>query len=542
MFVDMINTVPRVRFAPSPTGLLHVGNARTALYNWLFARRTGGLFFLRIEDTDLERSEARYETQLIEDLHWLGINWDAGPGAQDEPDTGDHGPYRQSERLSIYAEHTERLLAEGKAYRCFCTPEELEAERALAAAAHRPQVYSRRCRSLDAATIERNLAEGKQFAVRLKIEDHPLSFHDIVRGPVEFAADTISDPVLVRSASGVSAGVPVYNYVVTIDDALMGITHVIRGDDHISNTPKQVAIYQAFGWPVPEFAHLSTILGPDRERLSKRHGATSISVFRQMGYLPEAMVNYLALLGWGAEDGKTETFTLAELVPLFSLDRVTPSPAIFDFAKLNWLNRHYIKLADPERIAKLAERQFCLQKPGVFPLWTSSELYTAETIALLASLDPPIHLDIPSAEQIAERKAWFASLLELFLPKVDYLAELPVKSSFIFGFDPDAAHTDPENAPVLAAPSARSVLGEFASRVRTHGGPVSTEDFKIWINEVKAATGATGKELYHPIRIALTGAHSGPDFDKVIPLIEEGAAMGLAIPNIHDRVEQFLGV
>jgi nondiscriminating glutamyl-tRNA synthetase len=542
MFVDMISTVPRVRFAPSPTGLLHVGNARTALYNWLFARRTGGLFFLRIEDTDLERSEARYETQLIEDLHWLGINWDAGPGAQDEPDTGDHGPYRQSERLSIYAEHTERLLAEGKAYRCFCTPEELEAERALAAAAHRPQVYSRRCRSLDAATIERNLAEGKQFAVRLKIEDHPLSFHDIVRGPVEFAADTISDPVLVRSASGVSAGVPVYNYVVTIDDALMGITHVIRGDDHISNTPKQVAIYQAFGWPVPEFAHLSTILGPDRERLSKRHGATSISVFRQMGYLPEAMVNYLALLGWGAEDGKTETFTLAELVPLFSLDRVTPSPAIFDFAKLNWLNRHYIKLADPERIAKLAERQFCLQKPGVFPLWTSSELYTAETIALLASLDPPIHLDIPSAEQIAERKAWFASLLELFLPKVDYLAELPVKSSFIFGFDPDAAHTDPENAPVLAAPSARSVLGEFASRVRTHGGPVSTEDFKIWINEVKAATGASGKELYHPIRIALTGAHSGPDFDKVIPLIEEGAAMGLAIPNIHDRVEQFLGV
>jgi nondiscriminating glutamyl-tRNA synthetase len=542
MLVAMINTVPRVRFAPSPTGLLHVGNARTALYNWLFARRTGGLIFLRIEDTDVERSEFRYETQLIEDLHWLGINWDAGPGAQEEPDTGDHGPYRQSERLSIYAEHTERLLAEGKAYRCFCTPEELEAERALSAAEHRPQVYSRRCRSLDAATIERNLAAGKHFAVRLKIEDHPLSFHDIVRGPVEFAADTIGDPVLVRSASGVSAGIPVYNYVVTIDDALMGITHVIRGDDHISNTPKQVAIYQAFGWPVPEFAHLSTILGPDRERLSKRHGATSISVFRQMGYLPEAMANYLALLGWGAEDGKTETFTLAELVPLFSLERVTPSPAIFDFDKLNWLNRHYIKLADPERIAKLAERQFCLQKPGVFPLWTYSELYTAETIALLASLDPPIHLDIPTAEQIAERKAWFASLLELFLPKVDYLAELPVKSSFIFGFDPDAAHIDPENAPVLAAPSARSVLGEFAGRVRTHGGPVTIEIFKVWIDEVKAATGAKGKELYHPIRIALTGAHSGPEFDKVIPLIEEGAAMGLAIPTIRDRIEQFMGV
>ncbi|MGA2536152.1 MAG: glutamate--tRNA ligase [Terracidiphilus sp.] len=542
MLIAMTNIIPRVRFAPSPTGLLHVGNARTALYNWLFARRTGGLFFLRIEDTDLERSEARFETQLIEDLHWLGLDWDAGPGSIIEPDTGDHGPYRQSERLHIYAEHTDRLLAEGKAYRCFCTPEELEAERAKAAAERAPQVYSGRCRSLSASEIEQNLAAGKHFAVRLKIEDHPLRFHDIVRGTVEFPAEVVSDPVLVRSASGVSAGVPVYNYVVTIDDALMGITHVIRGDDHISNTPKQVAIYQAFGWPIPEFAHLSTILGADRERLSKRHGATSVSTFRQMGYLPEAVANYLALLGWGAEDGKTETFTLAELVPKFSLERVTPSPAVFDFDKLNWLNRHYIKQADPERIAKLAERQFILQDPGVFPLWTSSELYTAETIALLASLDPPIHLDIPSAEQIAERKAWFASLLALFLPHVDHLAQLPVKSAFIFGIDPDAAHANPENAAILSADSARSVLSEFASRVRTHNGFITPADFKAWMDDIKAATGVKGKELYHPIRIALTGSHSSPDFDKIIPLIEEGAAMGLAIPTIHDRIEQFVGV
>jgi glutamyl-tRNA synthetase len=542
MFAAMNNTIPRVRFAPSPTGLLHVGNARTALYNWLFARRNGGQFLLRIEDTDLERSEARFEDQLIEDLQWLGLDWDAGPGAVLEPDTGDHGPYRQSERLHIYAQHTERLLAEGKAYRCFCTPDELEAERELAAAEHRPQIYSGRCRNLDAAAIERNLAAGKDFAVRLRIGDHPLRFHDIVRGPVEFAPETVSDPVLVRSASGISAGVPVYNYVVTIDDALMGITHVIRGDDHISNTPKQVAIYEAFGWPVPQFAHLSTILGADRERLSKRHGATSISTFRQMGYLPEALANYLALLGWGAEDGKTETFTLAELVPIFSLERVTPSPAIFDFDKLNWLNRHYIKLADPERIAKLAERQFCLQKPGVFPLWTASELYTAETIALLASLDPPIHLDIPSPELIAKRKAWFANLLALFLPGVDCLAELPVKSSFIFGIDPDAAHADPENAEILAADSARTVLGEFAGRVRAHSGLVTAEGFKTWISEVAEATGIKGKALYNPIRIALTGAHSGREFDKIIPIIEEGAALGLAIPTVHDRIEQFVGV
>ena len=542
MLSAMTKPIPRVRFAPSPTGLLHVGNARTALYNWLFARRHGGLFFLRIEDTDLERSEARYETQLIEDLHWLGLNWDAGPGSIVEEDTGDHGPYRQSERLHIYAEHTERLLAEGKAYRCFCTPEELEAERAQAAAERGAQVYSGRCRNLDAQTIEKNLADGKHFAVRLKIEDHPLRFNDIVRGPVEFPAESVSDPVLVRSASGVSAGVPVYNYVVTIDDALMGITHVIRGDDHISNTPKQVAIYETFGWPIPQFAHLSTILGADRERLSKRHGATSISTFRQMGFLPEALANYLALLGWGAEDGKTETFTLAELIPIFSLERVTPSPAVFDFDKLNWLNRHYIKEADPERIAKLAERQFVLQKPDIFPLWSSSELYTSETIALLAQLDPPIHLEIPSAELIAKRKAWFAALLALFLPYVDYLAQLPVKSAFIFGFDPDAAHSEAENAAVLAADSARSVLGELAGRVRTYNGAITPEVFKVWINEIKAATGAKGKELYHPIRIALTGAHSGPEFDKVIPLIEEGAALGLAIPTVRDRIEQFIGV
>ena len=542
MFVAMTNTIPRVRFAPSPTGLLHVGNARTALYNWLFAHRHGGLFLLRIEDTDLERSEVRYETQLIEDLHWLGLNWDGGPGAEYEPDTGDHGPYRQSERLHIYAEHTERLLAEGKAYRCFCTPEELEAERKHAAATHGSQVYSGRCRNLAQEEIDRNLAAGKQFAVRLRIPDHPLRFNDIVRGPVEFAAETVSDPVLVRSASGASGGVPVYNYVVTIDDALMGITHVIRGDDHISNTPKQVAIYEAFGWPVPQFAHLSTILGPDRERLSKRHGATSISVFRQMGYLPEAMANYLALLGWGAEDGKTETFTLEELVPLFSLERVTASPAIFDFDKLNWLNRHYIKLADPDRIAKLAERQFILQKPGIFPLWSSNELYTAETIALLASLDPPIHLDIPSQEEIAQRKAWLAQLLALFLPKVDYLAQLPVKAAFIFGIDPDAAHADPENSAILSTDSARAVLSELAGRVRAHTGKVTADDFKTWINEIKSATGANGKDLYHPIRIALTGSHSGPEFDKIIPLIEEGAAMGIAIPTVHDRIEQFVGV
>ena len=249
---------PRVRFAPSPTGQLHVGNARTALYNWLFARRFGGDFLLRIEDTDIERSEARYEAQLLDDLRWLGLDWDEGPEARNGK--GPCGPYRQSERLEIYREHTDRLLAEGRAYRCFCSAEQLDREREEAIAARLPQVYSGRCRNISPDDSASRAATGELFAVRLKIGLDPIAFHDIVRGAVEFAADAVSDPILVRSS-----GMPVYNYVVTIDDALMKITHVIRGDDHLSNTPKQVAIYQAFGWTVPEFAHLSTILGPDKD-------------------------------------------------------------------------------------------------------------------------------------------------------------------------------------------------------------------------------------------------------------------------------------
>ena len=497
----------RVRFAPSPTGLLHVGNARTALYNWLFARKTGGTFILRIEDTDLDRSEAVYETQLIEDLRWLGLDWDEGPATASGAE-GPHGPYRQSERLAIYAEHTARLLGEDKAYRCFCTADELEVERKFCIAEHRPQVYSGRCRAFTPEQVAENLAAQKPFAVRLKIGWEPLRFHDLVRGTVEFAAETVSDPILVRSAAEGAEAVPVYNYVVTVDDSLMGITHVIRGDDHISNTPKQVAIYQAFGWKVPEFAHLSTILGEDRERLSKRHGATSLSAFREMGYLPEALANYLALLGWGAEDGKSETFTLAELPRVFSLERVTPSPAIFSFDKLNWLNRHYLKLASPERIAALALPYFADKLP---------------------------------ASPTPEVSAWFARLLALILPAVDHLGQLPAKSAFLFGFDPEAARAMEDNAAALAADSARSVLGEFAARARTQSDHVTPETFKHWMNEIKAATGVKGKELFHPIRIALTGAHSGPEFDKIIPLIEEGAALGLGIPNVQERVAAFTG-
>jgi glutamyl-tRNA synthetase/nondiscriminating glutamyl-tRNA synthetase len=497
---------PRVRFAPSPTGELHVGNARTALYNWLFARRLGGDFLLRIEDTDLERSEARYEAQLIEDLRWLGIDWDEGPGT-DEENGGPYGPYRQSERLAIYREHANRLLAEGSAYRCFCTPEQLEAERAKATAEHRPQIYSGRCRDVSSEESDARAAAGEPFAIRLRIAPEPIRFHDMIRGDVEFTAEAVSDPVLVRSS-----GIPVYNFVVAIDDAHMRITHVIRGDDHLSNTPKQVAVFHAFGWPVPQFAHLSTILGPDKARLSKRHGATSIASFRQMGILPEALVNALALLGWGAEGGAREIFTPEELIREFTLERITPSPAVFDFQKLYWLNRHYIKSAAPDRLAALA-RPYFVQKGWLSPDSTSPEV-----------------------------DAWFRQLLEIFTPSVDRLEELPEKAGFVFHLDPVAAIGNPENTAILASATAKPVLEEFAGQISAVPSPVTAETFKASINEVKAVCGVKGKDLFHPIRIALTGSHSGPEFDKLVPLIETGSQLALPAfaAGIHQRVQRFL--
>jgi glutamyl-tRNA synthetase/nondiscriminating glutamyl-tRNA synthetase len=499
----MTATKPRVRFAPSPTGMLHVGNARTALYNWLFAKHNSGTAILRIEDTDVERSEARYESFLIEDLHWLGLTWEEGPGAPGAPMGGAHGPYRQSERLPIYAEHTERLLAEGKAYRCFCTPEQLEAERAAAAAAHQPQVYSGRCRALSVEEAQARAASGGPYAVRLRIPDHPIRFRDLVRGEVEFPQEAVSDPVLVRSN-----GMPVYNYVVAVDDALMEITHVIRGDDHVSNTPKQVAIYEAFGWTVPEFAHLSTILGSDRERLSKRHGATSIASFREMGYLPEALVNYLALLGWGPEGGTRETFTPEELIAEFKLERVTPSPAVFDFGKLDWLNRHYLKQRPIAEIAELA-----------WPYFEKAGYLGAREKASPALWE------------------WFERLIAVLLPGVDRLDQLPAKAAFIFSLDSAKTKADPENAAILASELGQRVIGAFTARALAEPGPITPERFKELMNEVKQETGARGKELFHPVRILLTGSHSGPEFDKIIPLFESGAALQLGVRSTAERAE-----
>ncbi len=455
---------------------------------------------LRIEDTDLARSEARFEDQLLDDLKWLGIDWDEGPDVG-----GPHAPYRQSDRLELYREHAERLVKEGKAYLCFCSQEELERDRERALQHQQPPVYSGKCRVLDPEESQRRRAKDEAAAIRLRIPEHPIRFHDIVHGPVEFASEVVSDPIILRST-----GIPVYNYVVVVDDALMDVTHVIRGDDHLSNTPKQVALYEALGWPVPEFAHLSTILGSDRERLSKRHGATSIANFREMGVLPEALVNYLALLGWAPTGGTREIFSPEELIREFSLVRVTPSPAVFDMEKLYWLNRHYIKQSSSERIEKLA-----------LPFFTRAGLL-------------PENPDEPT-------RAWFSKVVALLAPSVDKLDQLPERAALIFRYDAIAAVNSPDNVEVLAAPKTADVLAAFAQQVEGDPSPMTPERFKAIMNEVKAKTSAKGKDLFRPVRIALTGSHSGPEFDKLIPILEEGSQLDLPqhVMNVRERLAAF---
>jgi len=478
---------------------------------------------LRIEDTDVERSEARFEDQLIADLKWLGLNWDEGPDVG-----GPYAPYRQSDRLDIYREHAERLVTEGKAYLCFCTEAELQKERERAQAEHRQPIYSGKCRAIAPAEANRRRTGGESCAIRLRIPEHPIRFHDIVHGKIEFSNEVVSDPIILRSN-----GMPVYNYVVVIDDALMKITHVIRGDDHLSNTPKQVALYEALGWPVPEFAHLSTILGSDRERLSKRHGATSIANFREMGVLPEALANYLVLLGWAPPGGTREIFSMEEMVKEFSLERVTPSSAVFDMEKLYWLNRHYIKQASPERINKLA-----------LAYYTRAALDDSASRAG-SNLNPELASKVTPWTPPQEVLDWLAKINQLLMPSVDRLDQLPERAQPIFHYDAKAALTAPDNAEVLAWPHTDAVLTRFTVKIledeSAKAGKLTPECFKLLVNEVKAETGAKGKELFHPIRIIVTGSHSGPEFDKLIPILEEGSRLELPrhVLSVHQRVEEF---
>ena len=340
----MISENLRVRFAPSPTGELHVGNARTAFFNWLFARHSGGAFILRIEDTDQERTTKHFEKNLLDDLRWLGIDWDEGPGKE-----GPFGPYHQMERLHIYNAHLERLLAEGRAYPCYCSEEELEAERADLIAKRMMPRYMGKCRHLTPEERKKLEGQGRAPAYRFAVEKGPIEFNDMIRGAMKFAGSAIGDLIIVRSN-----GLPAYNFAAVIDDHLMEITHVIRGEDHLSNTAAQVLIYKALGFPLPVFAHHSLILGKDRTKLSKRHGSVSVGEFRKRGILPEVLLNYLSLMGNSFGAGK-EICSLDEIISIFSLEKTGKGGAIFDEDKLRWINGTYIRNCPLKKLVELSK-------------------------------------------------------------------------------------------------------------------------------------------------------------------------------------------
>ena len=333
----------RVRIAPSPSGNLHIGTARTALFNYLFARKNNGKFILRIEDTDLERSNTEYTQNIYDSLKALGLNWDEGPDVG-----GDYGPYQQSERFNIYPKYAQKLLESGWAYECFCTPEELEAEKEESIKNKKPHMYSRRCANLTEEEKAKFRAEGRVPAIRFRVPEGETNFHDLVKGDLHFDNALIGDFVIMKSNN-----TPTYNFAVVVDDMEMKMTHIIRGEDHIANTAKQIMIYKALGAQVPEFAHLGMILAPDRSKLSKRHGATAVSEFVEKGYLTEALLNFVALLGWSPSDG-VEIKTLEEIAQDFRLTEISSSNSIFEYDKLNWMNGQYIKRMDISKLTDLA--------------------------------------------------------------------------------------------------------------------------------------------------------------------------------------------
>ena len=471
----------RLRFAPSPTGQLHVGNARTALFNWLMARGQGGTFIVRIEDTDVERSTRESEQAILDDLHWLGLEWTEGVEAG-----GEHGPYRQTERLHVYRAHAIELLSSGKAYHCFCSAEQLETDRQDALKAGKPPKYTGRCRAVSREAARKRIENGEAAVIRFRVPDTgSVTFDDIVRGPLSFDMDIIGDFVLLRSN-----GVPAYNFAVVIDDALMHITHVVRGEDHISNTPRQVLLYQAFGWTPPIFAHVPYVLGPDHAPLSKRHGATSVKEFRDRGYLPEALTNYLALIGWSPGEGE-ELLPLDELARRFRLENVGHSAGVFDPEKLAWVNRHYLKAADHRRLADLALPY--LQQAGWIATPTSAgcEFLTQIVPAAAAS--------------------------------VDRLEQVPKRLAFLFDYSAERALEAPQIRD--EANGARAVIDALAAELATSGPLVDREAFRAAATRVREKTGQKGKALFHPIRLALTGEAEGLELDLAVPAIERGAAL-----------------
>ena len=465
----------KVRFAPSPTGPFHIGGARSALFNWLVARHTGGTFLVRIEDTDLARSSRESEENIKEAMKWLGLTWDEGIDVG-----GDNGPYRQTERLDIYKKEVQRLLDEGKAYYCYCTEEELQKEREEQLAEGKTPVYGGHCRHLTPEQIEEYKKEERKPVVRLVVPtDKVYAFDDMVRGHVEFQSAGVGDFIIMKSD-----GIPVYNFAVVIDDALMGITHVIRAEEHLSNTPRQLAIYEALGYKVPKFGHISLILGSDHKKMSKRHGATSVQAYRDMGYLPDAMVNYLALLGW-APKGEQELFTRDELIKEFSIDRVSSNDAVFDIEKLNWINFQYMKkLAAPELLDFVMP---FLEKAG--------------------------YVTLPLSD---EKRGWLEKVVWYVRDHL-YFGQQVVENVKPF-FEEPAPVEDAEIKAIIDAEDSHKILAAYAEALNAL--PEFNEDsIKKCFKAVMKETGIKGKVAFEPVRIALTGQTQGPGLYTMIELL-----------------------
>lgn len=466
----------KVRFAPSPTGPLHIGGARSALFNYLLARKHNGTFIVRSEDTDLERSSRESEHNILEALRWLGIEWDEGIEVG-----GENGPYRQTERLELYREYTDKLLAQGHAYPCYCSEEELEQERQELTAKGGTPRYLGKCRHLTPEQKAAYEAEGRQPVVRFKVpEGKQILIRDLVRGDVVFESDGIGDYIIVKSD-----GIPTYNFAVVVDDISMSITQVIRGEEHLSNTPRQVLIYEALGVPVPEFAHISLILNTEGRKMSKRDGDTAVIDYQNKGYLPEAVINFIVLMGW-SPPGEEQFFTLEELADKFALDRVSKSPAVFDLNKLNWINAHYLKEAAPERLAELALPH--LRDAGV----------------------------MPTGEISTEQRAWASAFVQAVIEHVSYLAQ--VKDYVHYFYGGQALEPDEEAREVLRGEQVPQVLEAFKSKM-AESKPVTAEDAKAMLKQLTKELKLGAKFVFMPVRAALTGRVHGPDLDKIIALL-----------------------
>jgi glutamyl-tRNA synthetase len=495
----------RVRFAPSPTGHLHVGGARTALYNYLYSRRSGGVFVLRIEDTDAQRSTQESYEGILRGLRWLEMDWDEGPDVG-----GEYGPYIQSARGVLYHSEAQRLLDEGKAYYCFCTPEDLEAMKIDAQEKKLPLKYDGRCRLLGEDEIARKLESGAAHVVRFKMPgDGDVRFSDIIRGDFTFSNDELDDFVLLKSD-----GKPTYNFAVVVDDAHMKITHVIRGDDHISNTPRQIHLYRELGYPLPKFAHLPMILGRDKTRLSKRHGATSIDYYREKSYLPGAMVNYLALLGW-AYDGKRELFSRKALIDKFSLRKVSRNPAMFDIDKMEWINaEHFKKLSLWKKTVLVFE---VLDNAGFFPPDFDVDMSRPVDLKLVPGTEPvneEIH--VPDGGVDSKELQRLAVIVTVLGNRLKLLKDMPELLRYFYKDDYKRDEVAVrEHLLRSEVPGRLEALADEYEKLRFFNRDTVEETLRALADTMELEAG----ELIHPCRVALTGNTVSPDIFWVITLL-----------------------